>query len=545
LWKDGKPMNDMDGNAGTRESYDENGNLVSIERIDAAGNPTEPSKDHVYRITNKYDKRSNPIWTSLQHANGDSILMFGLCRALTISVDQRGNAAEAHCVRQDGQLSKTGWAVTKNKFDDDDQLIESTFVDAEAQPVLGPGGRFREKVSYDPNGNVSEVAEYGTDDKPIINNMGFHKKISEFKSGHEIRTEYRNVDGSLMALDEGFAAVSREYDAQGNETLTTYLGVDDRPVPNGTEGYAVKTVSYDSCGRPTETKFFDADRNPVRSKKGYAGIRQTYDENNNVKEEAYFDDKNQPTSSIDGYTRVVREFDRNRNVTDERYFDGEGKPFLVKGAYAEHKSRYDSHNDLVEEKYLGSSGEPVANDKGWAEHTRRYDEHDALTEEAWFGPDHGPVLNDEGWARMTRVNDAHGRDLETGFGIDGKPPVINKGYAKRTRRYDDNGQVTEEAYFGTEAEPVLSEDGYARIVKTYDALEHLTGWAHFGVQGEKVIGTKEEYHRATVVPDERNNRLEFAVFGPDDKPLLLKDGYSRRVRRYDAQDHLVEDAFTA
>ena len=109
-----------------------------------------------------------------------------------------------------------------------------------------------------------------------------------------------------------------------------------------------------------------------------------------------------------------------------------------------------------------------------------------------------------------------------GSGIDGKPVMLKKGYASRTRRYDDNGQVVEEAYFGTEGEPVLSEDGYARITKTYDALGHLTGWAHFGVHGEKVIGTKEDYHRAKVVHDERGNRLEFAAFGLDDKPVLLE-----------------------
>jgi hypothetical protein len=544
LWKDGKPMNDTDGNAGTRLLYDENGNLVSLEKLDAAGNPAEPGKDHIYRTTIKYDERGNMVRLSQQQANGDPALSFGLCKAITNRFDARGNRVETYCVRRDGQLSKTGWAIAKNKFDDDDQMTESAYYDGDGHPVLGPGGAFREPLSYDRDGNITEYAAYGTDDRPIINNKGFHKLISEFKNGHVIRTEYRNVDGKLVVLADGFAAISREYDAQGNETVTTYLGVDDRPVSNRTEGYAIKTVSYDACGRATETRFFDSDKHPVRSKKGYADVRQSYDESNTVKEEAYFDDKNRPARSTDGYARVVREFDRNRNIIDEQYLDAEGKPFLVKGAYAQRKTRYDNHNNLVEEDYLGSSGDPVANEKGWAEHSRRYDEHNALIEEAWFGSDREPVLNDEGWARITRVNDAHGRDLETAwFGIDGKPLMLNKGYAKRTRGYDDDGNVIEEAYLGSEGERVLSEDGYARIEKTYDPFGHLTGWGHFGVHGEKVIGTKEEYHRARVVQDERNNRLEFAVFGPDDKRLLLRDGYSRRVRRYDAQDHLVEDSF--
>jgi hypothetical protein len=546
LWNDGRPMNDMDGNAGTRYSYDNQGNLVSKEAIDAAGNPTEPNKrnkNSVHLFKAKYNDRGNLVEAYNQRANGEPKLAFGMCKISRYTVDERGNWVETYCVRQDGQLSKLGFAISKNKFDADDQMIESTYFDGDGRPSL-LGGAYRHKVTYDPDGNITEFAAYDKDSKPTVGSDGYHKTVSEFKSGHETRKEYRDADGRLVALNEGFAAVNKEYDTQGNETVTTYLGVDDRPIFNRNEGYAIKTVSYDGCGRAIETKFFNTDNHPVRAKKGYADIRQSYDENNNVKEEAYFDNKNQPTASVDGYARVIREFDRNRNVTDERYFDVAGKPFLVKEAYAERRSRYDNHNDLVEEEYLGSSGETVANDKGWARHTKHYDEHNALTEEAWFGPDDKPVRNDAGSARMTRVNDAHGKDLETAwFGIDGKPLMLNKGYAKRTQRYDDDGNVIEEAYFGSDGEPVLSEDGYARITTTYDALGHMTGWAHFGVHGEKVIGTKEQYHRAKVVPDERGNRLEFAVFGPNDKPLLLKDGYSRRVRRYDVSDHLVEDAF--
>ncbi len=543
LWKDGQPMNDMDGNAGIRRFYDDQGNLASIENIDAAGNPIEP-KGREYRTTMRYDDRGNLSDVYFQHANGDSAPIFDMCKVFRTKVDERGNPVELYCVRPDEELSKTGFAISRNKFDDDGQMIESEYFDRDGHPVLGPDGSFRGTISYDSDGHVTEFATGGTDGKPIVNRAGFHKKISEFQNGHEVRTEYRDLEGRLVALDNGVAAITREYDAQGNETVTTYLGVDDRPVSNRKEGYAIRTVSYDACGRATETKFFDADSHPVRSKKGYAGIRQTNDEFNNVKEEAYFDEKNQPGRSVDGYAHVTREFDRNRNVTDERYFDGRGKPFLVKGAYAEHKSRYDDHNNLIEEAYLGPTGRPVANEKGWGRHTRRYDEHNALVEEGWLGPDGEPVLNDEGWARMINVNDAHGRDLETAWlGTDGKPILLKKGYAKRTRRYDDNGHIIEEAYFGTEGEPVVSEDGYARITNAHDALGHLVEWTHFGRQGEKVIGTKDRYHRARAVRDEGGKLLELAAFGPDDKPMQLGDGYFRRVNRFDAQDHLVEDAY--
>src|SRR5262249_51015034 len=150
-------------------------------------------KNNTFRAVNKYDDRGNIAEVYLQHANADSYLVFGLCKALRSSVDERGNPAEGYCVRRNGQMSKTEWAITKNKFDDDDQMVQSDYFDGDRRPVLGPSGAFREKVAYDPDGNVMEVADYGIDDRPITNKMGFHKKISELKNGHEIRTEYRDV----------------------------------------------------------------------------------------------------------------------------------------------------------------------------------------------------------------------------------------------------------------------------------------------------------------------------------------------------------------
>ena len=258
LWKDGRPINDLDGNSSTRLSYDETGNLAGIEHLDAAGAPSDADKrvkGFTYRAIMKYDDRGTFSETYSQNANGDFILINGLCKMVKYSTDARGNLVAGRCFRSDSHLSTSGFAIFKNKFDNDDQMIESAYFDRDAHPILGPFGEFTEKLSYDPDGNVMELAVYGTDDRPIISNMGFHKSIGEFKSGHEIRREYHSTDGSLIALDKGYAAVNKEYDAQGNETVETYLGVDDHPVPDRTEGYAIKTIAYDACGRGTETRF--------------------------------------------------------------------------------------------------------------------------------------------------------------------------------------------------------------------------------------------------------------------------------------------------
>src|SRR5262249_40682811 len=213
LWKDARPMNDMNGEAGTRAFYDDQGNRVREENIDAAGNPVDP-KGQDYRATMSYDHYGNIAEAYFQKANEDFSLTFGTCKISRSKPDDHGNPIESQCVRQNGELSKTGFAITRNEFDANGQLVKSEYFDGDGHPVLGLGGSFRDTVSYDADGNVTEVATYDTDGKPIVNNGGFHKKIWEFKNRHENRNEYRDVDGRRVAPHHRGAAPHMRNDAQ-------------------------------------------------------------------------------------------------------------------------------------------------------------------------------------------------------------------------------------------------------------------------------------------------------------------------------------------
>jgi hypothetical protein len=545
LWKDGRPMNDQDGNAGQRVSYDESGNMVAREMLDAAGKPIDVKKFGYQRFTCRYDDRGNCVEPVIWHADGSPVYHFKreqiFCHSRRVFYDDRGNIVGSACLMANGQPVLSA----RVKYDADDRPIEDTYFDRDGHPTMGRLGGFRLTGAYDAEGNLTEMAFFDEHGKAIPGNKGYHRKISKFESGREVRTEYRDGDGKFVAIKEGYAAVERTFDAQGNEVRTAYLGLDDRPVPNRDEGFAILLTTFDACGRETEKRFLDEHERPVRSKKGYAHLRQAYDESNNVNEETYLDESDQPVRSLDGYARVTREFDRHRNIIGERYFDERGKALLLKGAYAEHRSRYNDHNSLVEEAFLGASGEPVLNEKGWAKHIRRYDDKNALVEEAYFGASGEPVLNDEGWARMTRITDTHGRGIvRMYFGTDGKPVNWKQGYARSTGRYDDHGALVERAFFGTDGEPILIDEGFARVTNVRDEVGRIVEEAFFGTQGEPVVGTKDHrYHRSKLVLDERDNLLEFATFGTDGKPSSGKEGYAKVIRRYDARNAVVEEAY--
>ena len=73
LWKDGNPMNDMDGNSGARSFYEKKGSLVRTEMVDAGGAPSDADKrdkGFVFRSVEKYDDGDNLAELYYQNENG-------------------------------------------------------------------------------------------------------------------------------------------------------------------------------------------------------------------------------------------------------------------------------------------------------------------------------------------------------------------------------------------------------------------------------------------------------------------------------------------
>ena len=73
LWKDGRPMNDQDGIAGSHTSYDESGNMVAHEWLDAGGKPIDLKKFGVQRFTCRYDDRGNCVEPVIWKADGTPV----------------------------------------------------------------------------------------------------------------------------------------------------------------------------------------------------------------------------------------------------------------------------------------------------------------------------------------------------------------------------------------------------------------------------------------------------------------------------------------
>jgi len=559
LWKDDQPMNDKIGNAEFRSVTDRLGSTIVAEAFDAAGSPINLKSSGYQRIALKYDVYGNPVEQVFWKADGSPGTGEDGCHRVRYIYDERGSIVRVECLDQDGRPDFaygqhfTAWQV---EYDDKGRAVQFMYYDKNREPAKGPLGAFRVSLGYDTDDNITSIAYFSAGGLPTVGDSGFHKQISTFEAGREVRTDYVGVDGNPAPRPGGYVAIERRYDSHGNEERLMYIGAGRRPVLNQSEGFAIKRATFDTCGRETESRYFDENEKPTRSSDGYAGIKKSYDDSGNIVEEVHLDERGQYVRSGDDYAHVMRKFNRHRNIVEETYLDQNNNPLLMKGKYVKLTRSYDDHNALVEEAYFGVGGEPVLNEKGWARITYVKNSDGRNIETTYFGTNGSPLKLEKHYVKMTsRTNDRNAlieeayfgtngepvpKDETVYFGPDGKPVKSEKSYAKLMRRYDDHNAMTEEAYFGANAQPMLNDGGWARITYVNDELGRAIEKAYFGLRGEPVIAN-EGFHRGKRVLDERGNMLELASFGTDGKPLAIKsrDGKRRCARfvwRFDAHN---------
>ncbi|MDM0048616.1 ATP-binding protein [Variovorax sp. J22R115] len=596
LWKDRRPMNDMYGNAELRISYKNDGSKVS-ETFDAAGDPIDVGKNEAanwHRRVASFDSNRNTVDVAYWTAKGKpGRSPFTGCHRLHFDYGENGSLIRTTCLDSQGEpmrVADAAFVRWEASYDDLGRETSWRYFDESGKPAKGWGGRFIERVAYDSEDNVVGISEHDEDGKPALGNAGYHKRLSTFKGGREVRTEYLGIENEPVAIGEGHATIERQYDTRGNVEWLNYLGVDGLPTP-GKDGVASSQSRYDACGRQIEVRYLD------ERKKFAKGVRKAYDEDNNVIEETHLSEAGLPLSTKDMYARVVREFDRHRNVVRERYFDAQGLPWLEKGIYAEVRRRYDDHNERVDLAYFDAAGKPAlgALNENAARVTHsvspqgqkvsnyfdannsmiksiylnaerldtrtsafsesRYVGIDGQTvpksETIYYGPTGKRARVERESARLIKKYDEQGNLTEEAhFGGDGKPaPLSEQIYfdadervvrsirkpSKRTRKYDEHKGVVEEAFFGADGEPTLDEEGWARRVTVNDANGQAIERAYFGIHGEPVVSSSTHFHHATRVLDAHGNILELSTFDVDGKPLAIpfkSDGRTRLCARY-------------
>ena len=120
---------------------------------------------------------------------------------------------------------------------------------------------------------------------------------------HVVEERYYAADGSIVACEDGYAIMRKEYDDNGNVVSTAYFDTADQP-------FLVEKLGYASISESGEQKL--------------RRCQYTYDENKNIASEEFFDAEGTPILSADGYHKGVYTWDDAKHKLTERYYGIDG-----------------------------------------------------------------------------------------------------------------------------------------------------------------------------------------------------------------------------
>ena len=210
--------------------------------------------------------------------------------------------------------------------------------------------------------------------------------ISQTEKGKIER--YYDANGNPISRYNGYYAVLREYDINGNNIRSTYLDSEDNPVDTF-NGYATEEREYNINRQVVASRFYDKDSNPVCTALYGCGRINEYDDDGNNIKITYVDYDGRPIMTRQGYASVVRRFystegPEKGKVEYEFYYDENGMPTALSlGQYAVHKAYNENGQESVL-TYLDANGDPIITNKGYTTIIRSFHSDNSIATEQYF-----------------------------------------------------------------------------------------------------------------------------------------------------------------
>ena len=398
-------------------------------------------------------------------------------------------------------------------------------------------------------GKVTRVSFFDEKEQPVAQSNGYAVVTREYDAaGHKIRESYYDDSGfPVMLSSGGYASVAYEYDAQGFVSCERYYGTGGERITleNGVSGYSANNLNKDV--KLDEMWLNENDEPVMNSKSGYAHVVRTVDSVGNVARVSYYDENYQPVTLAEGYSIIEMKYNRRRQKIRESYFDENGEAVVAPGlGYASVSYEYDSKGRVIAEHYYWANGRKITLENGVSSWRATYLESGEKGEEIWLDRNGEPVINrDLGYAKVTREADGMGNIIrESYYDEYGDPVMLPDGYAAIEREYNALLQKVEERYLDENGKEVLtSVPGYASVQYTYDDLGLVSTERYFGPDGNRIALESGVSGYDTVYADPYK-KVEERWLDENDRPIINSEkGYAHVYRELDKAGNIVKVSF--
>ena len=179
-------------------------------------------------------------------------------------------------------------------------------------------GYAREVKTFFPgSGAVREIRYYDAEGQPVCSKYyGFGQVTETDAYGHAVRTTYVNQNGEPMKAGVGYAMITRSYYPEddrdrGKVKTEFYFDEKENPVSLSLGNYGTYR-EYDDLGQNTVSTYLDINENPMMTGPGYATVVRGYHQGYYT--EMYYDTEGQPAALSEGQYGIKKENGQTINL---------------------------------------------------------------------------------------------------------------------------------------------------------------------------------------------------------------------------------------
>lgn len=246
--------------------YDVEDNLKVAIDVGYATKIVTDTKDG--KIEQYYDEKGSPIE------------QIGNYYAVLQEYDKQGRNIKSTYldINQKPTVISTGFASIIRTFYKNGAIKTEKYYDQNGNTIWTNGYAYGRLIEYDEHGFIHKISYLNRNDEIVTNGLGYAQVIRQYydsESDHfgKIKYEfYYDDQGSPISRSLGQYGVHKEYDNNGYEIKTTFLGKNGEPIKT-TKGYTSIVRTYHEDGSVATEQYIDSNEKPIQLVSGQYGVR--------------------------------------------------------------------------------------------------------------------------------------------------------------------------------------------------------------------------------------------------------------------------------
>jgi len=444
------------GVAGKKYEYDVNGNLSIAEYVDKEGN-LKSNEHHWAKAIDTYDSKGFCIEERVFGADGEPCISALGYHRMTVSTNGKSETISFFDIHNNPTYSLPlgespgGYSIISNIRNEKGQVVEIQFKDSNGNLCYNQHRVAICKIDYDNNGLVTDVYNYGKDNRPCSNINGFfHQHNSYNPNGALTETSFYNITEKPAQNNLGIHRIIIKYDHTG-QRMTEAHAYNSNNLPLNClllNGAAWVKFGYDGSSKwVSEIFFYSFDNKPIETSAG-AKVRYERDSYGQIIACKYYNTNYELSSDVTNCAIMELEYNDMGMVTDYRYFDENKAPVSISGSGVYHVGRSYSKTGQLNKICLYDSLQSLQiGPEGWAIQEIKY-KNGIISSTSYYGEEEEPVEVMGVHKYVSEIDDSGNLLSQSAYGKDMRPAInIDISAHKVAMIYDDNRRIVERDYY--------------------------------------------------------------------------------------------------